>query len=294
VLGKDLPPGDHVAESWEIVDRGPDQSVVDQGPLAGTTLHELVTQRGPELLGRHEPQPQFPLLLKFLDAQRDLSVQVHPSDEQAGRLTPPDLGKTEAWVVLHTEPGSQIYAGLKRGFDRHAVEREMTRGTLPLCLHRFEPQVGDCVFVPAGTVHALGAGLLVCELQQASDTTFRLFDWNRVDDQGRPRPLHIEQGLAAIDFESGPRQPQRPRPTDRPHVRQWVACDKFVLDRWDLTQHATLGGDDRFHILVALEGRLRVDGSLLSAGESMLLPAALGACHVTPEPHVRLLDAYLP
>src|SRR5207245_2472669 len=111
----------------------------------------------------------------------------------------PDLSKTEAWVVLHAEPGSLIYAGLKRGFDRAALQREVQRGTTELCLHRLEPKPGDCLFIPAGTVHALGAGLLVAEIQEASDTTFRLFDWNRVGPDGNPRPLHVEQALATID-----------------------------------------------------------------------------------------------
>src|SRR5690606_25050283 len=129
----------------------------------------------------HAPQPRFPLLFKLLDAQKTLSVQVHPDDRRAALLNPPDYGKTEAWVVLDAEPGSLIYAGLKRGFDRHALAREIARGTVELCLHRFEPQPGDCVFIPAGVVHALGTGLLIAEIQQSSDTTYRLFDWNRVD-----------------------------------------------------------------------------------------------------------------
>ena len=194
VLGKPIGEGSDYAESWEVVDHGADQSRVAFGPLAGTTLGELVREHGHELLGRHHPQPQFPLLIKLLDAQQKLSVQVHPNDEQAARLDTPDYGKTEAWVVLAAEPGSRIYAGLKRGFDRPALERELNRGTCELCLHHFEPRVGDCVFLPAGTVHALGGGLLIAEVQQSSDTTYRLFDWNRVGPDGRPRALHIEAG----------------------------------------------------------------------------------------------------
>ena len=123
-LGKPIGAGEDYAESWEIVDHGADQSIVAAGRLAGKSLHELVTQYGEELFGRHHPQPQFPLLFKFLDAHRNLSVQVHPNDEQARLLDPPDLGKTEAWVVVHAEPGSLVYAGLKRGFDRQALDRK--------------------------------------------------------------------------------------------------------------------------------------------------------------------------
>ena len=168
-------------------------------------MHDLVTQHGPALFGRHHPQRQFPLLFKFLDCQQTLSVQVHPNDEQAARLNPPDLGKTEAWVVLAAEPGSKIYAGLKPGVDRADVgARNNAPALCEECLHQFEPQAGDCVFIEAGTVHALGAGLLIAEIQQASDTTFRLFDWNRVDRDGKPRPLHIRESLDTIDFLARP------------------------------------------------------------------------------------------
>ncbi len=148
----------------------------------------------PELLGRHHPQSRFPLLVKFLDAALPLSVQVHPNDEQAARLNPPDLGKTEAWYILSADPGSTIYAGLRPGVDRQQLADAIGQGTCEKLLHHFQPKAGDCLFIPAGTVHALGAGLLVAEVQQSSDTTFRLYDWNRVGPDGKPRPLHVEQG----------------------------------------------------------------------------------------------------
>ena len=211
-----------------------DQSRVAAGPLAGTTLGELRAHCGQELFGRHHPQSRFPLLFKFLDCAKTLSVQVHPDDAQAARLSPPDLGKTEAWVVLAAEPNSVIYAGLKRGFDRHALEREVQRGTCELCLHRLEPKPGDCLFLPAGAVHASGAGLVIAEIQQASDATYRLFDWNRLGSDGKPRPLHMNQALEAIDYELGPVHVQTVQTTDSPQVNRLVECNKFVLDRWDL------------------------------------------------------------
>jgi mannose-6-phosphate isomerase len=192
MLGKPIGPGDDYAESWEIVDHGVDQSVVRAGPLAGAALGQLVREQGAALLGRHAPQRGFPLLMKLLDCNRTLSVQVHPNDEQGARLTPPDRGKTEAWVVLAADEGSVIYAGLKSGVTRDDLAASLEHGTCAELLHAFAPRVGDCVFIPAGTVHALGAGLVIAEIQQASDTTFRLFDWNRVDAEGKPRPLHIE------------------------------------------------------------------------------------------------------
>ena len=138
--------------------------------------------------------------MKFLDAAKDLSVQVHPNDAQAARLVPPDAGKTEAWVVLATEAGGTIYAGLMPGVDRRALADAIAQGTCSDLLHRFVPAVGDCVFLPAGTVHALGRGLLVAEIQQSSDVTYRLFDWNRVGPDGKPRRLHVQEGLDVVDF----------------------------------------------------------------------------------------------
>jgi mannose-6-phosphate isomerase len=293
--------GSDWAESWEVVDHGADQSVVALGPHAGQSLHDLVTAHGRELFGRHYPQRQFPLLFKYLDARLPLSVQVHPNDAYAQKMTKPDLGKTEAWLVVGAEPGSLLYAGLKAGVDRAALAQAVADGTTEDCLHIIEAQPGDCIFIPAGVPHALGAGLVIAEIQQASDTTFRLFDWNRVGPDGQPRALHIEQALDVIDYDFGPVAPQTPQATDRPHAQRLVACDKFVLDRWEMSREdapQTLGGDDRFHIISVLEGeaRLALSGSsaLLQIGETTLLPAAAGAAQVTTSSGARLLDMYLP
>ena len=298
VLGKPIGEGDDYAESWELVDHGDDQSVVLAGPAAGKSLHALLTEQGPALLGRHYPQTQFPLLFKFLDCRKDLSLQVHPNDEQAQQQTEPDLGKTEAWIILAAEPGSLIYTGLKRGFDRAAVEREISRGTLPLCLHKLEPRVGDCIFIPAGIVHALGAGFLVAEIQQASDTTFRLFDWNRIGADGKPRALHIEQGLAVTDYAAGPISPQTPQATEQPHAERLVACDKFVLDRWSIEEPQSLENDSRFHLIVVLAGAVDLEndpsGKPLASGELALIPASCRARRIIPREPTVLLDIYLP
>lgn len=302
-FGKRLGDDPHYAESWEICDHDQDQSVVLAGELAGKTLGELVRDRGRELLGRHHPQTRFPLLFKFLDAQQRLSVQVHPNDNQAARLRPPDFGKTEAWVVLGAEPGAPLYVGFKPGFDRRAVERELHRGTLELCLHRFEPKAGDCVFLPAGVVHAIGGGLLIAEIQQSSDVTYRLFDWNRVGPDGQPRTLHVEQALACINFDYGPGRPLQPRRADSGNVsakdvERLVECDKFILDRRRLTGPVSLGGDDRCHILAVIEGAAVVAGDPLKAplmrGGTCLLPAGCGATRITPVGEAIILDAYLP
>lgn len=297
VLGKPLGEGEDYAESWEVCDRDPEQSVVVQGPLEGTTLRTLVREHGRELLGRHYPQERFPLLFKFLDCNQTLSVQVHPDDSLAATLVPPDLGKTEAWVVLAAEPGSVIYAGLRRGVDRPVLEREVQRGTCDLCLHRFEPKPGDCVLILAGTVHALGAGLLVAEVQQSSDTTWRLYDWNRLGADGKPRPLHVAQALAAIDYKRGPVDPCTPQPTGIANRQRLAACDKFVLDRWQLGT-AVVGGDDRCHIVAVISGAARIAGmpayESLAVGSTLLLPAASGPVMFESPQNAVLLDVYLP
>ncbi len=297
-LGKSLGSGEHYSESWEIVDHGDDQSVVVGGPLAGATLHDLVTDHGKSLLGRHHGRRQFPLLLKFLDCQKPLSVQVHPNDAQAAHLTPPDSGKTEAWVILAAEPGSKIYAGLRPGVDRAALERAVAEGGCEKCLHSFEPKVGDCVFIEAGTVHALGAGFLIAEIQQASDTTFRLFDWNRVDRDGRPRALRVRQSLDTIDYRRGPVRPIVPRREDQPHIERLVTCDKFVLDRWQVETPQPLLTNDQFHIVTVVDGELdvltAVEKTRLGRGDTVLIPACTREAQLAPQGRAVLLDTYLP
>ncbi len=296
-LGKPLGPGNDYAESWEVCDHGADQSIIDQGPLAGTTLGELVRLRGAELLGRDYPLSSFPLLVKFLDAAQALSVQVHPDDEHAAGLNPPDLGKTEAWYILAAAPGSRVYAGLRPGVDRQQLEEAIRQGTCENELHHFEPSAGDCLFIPAGTVHALGSGLLIAEVQQSSDTTFRLYDWNRVGRDGKPRPLHVEQGLAVVDFQRGPVDPVQPQPTQRSWVSRLVACEKFIIDRWDFDRSELIGGDERFHIVCVLEGAVCIDGdphsAVLAKGGTALLPASIGSVRLVPQQRTVLLVAYL-
>ncbi|MBL9089624.1 MAG: class I mannose-6-phosphate isomerase [Planctomycetaceae bacterium] len=301
VLGKPLGPETDYAESWEIVDHGQDQSVVVGGPWTGRTLGELTAVEGSALLGRHAPQQRFPLLFKFLDCREKLSVQVHPNDAQAATLTPPDLGKTEAWVILAAEPGSVIYAGLKPGHDRAALQHATADGTSDRCLHRFEPQVGECLFLPAGVVHAPGGGLLIAEIQQASDTTFRLFDWNRTGADGKPRQLHIEQGLAVIDYDFGPARMQSPQPTGDAHVERLVACDKFVLDRITLAagDEWTLTNDDRFRIFAVCDGAVTIATAgnaptNFDKGATCLLPACVTMATLRAEQPTAVLMAYLP
>lgn len=296
-LRKPLPEDDLVyAESWEVVDHGTDQSIVAEGPFAGTSLSSLVREHGEWLLGRNHPQSKFPLLFKFLDCQRKLSVQVHPNDAQGSLLQPPDLGKTEAWLIMAAEPGSCLYAGLRDGIDRAELMRHIDQGTVDQALHQVHPQAGDCIFIPAGTVHALGDGLLVAEIQQSSNTTFRLFDWNRVDSDGNPRPLHIQQGLDVIDFDRGAVEPVVACQTAVESVERLVSCDKFELNRIRLAAGQSIfqGGDQTCHLLVAVDGEVAIGDCRLHRGETVLLPAASPPVEVAALGDAILLEVHLP
>jgi mannose-6-phosphate isomerase len=295
-LGKAIPAEGIWAESWEIVDHREHESVIDNGPLAGETLGGLMRQDPLWLVGRAEAiGGRFPLLVKYLDCQGVLSVQVHPDDAYALRMNPPDLGKTEAWYIVDAQPGAVLYAGLKPGIDREALRRAIASGQTAACLHQLQPKAGDCVFIPAGTVHALGAGLIVAEIQQASNTTFRLYDWDRVDAQGNARALHVDESLETIDFDSGPRQWQQPQALPEPGRERLVECDKFLFDRIAGVGQAIVGGDGRFHILTVPQGcvHLRAGGdeTVLETGDTVLLPASLGPTEALLADGTTLLDA---
>ncbi|MEL6108991.1 MAG: type I phosphomannose isomerase catalytic subunit [Planctomycetota bacterium] len=293
LLGKEVGTEGNDAESWEIVDHGDDQSVVDDGPLAGKTLAELIGSRREWLMGESSQADGFPLLLKYLDCNRVLSVQVHPDDAYGATMEVPDRGKTEAWYVVAAEPESLIYAGLKAGTDRRALSEAMAAGETDSVLHSFHPDPGDCVFIPAGTVHALGAGLVIAEIQQSSNTTFRLFDWNRLGGDGNPRPLHVEQSLEVSDYDSGPVQPRKSDPATE-GWQNLIRCDKFRLRTLE-TGEDTVGGDGEFHVLTVPNGQVTLEtdsGSmLLNRGQSVLLPAAMDACRVKLSPESTLLSA---
>jgi mannose-6-phosphate isomerase len=297
-LGKQVGPESDYAESWEIVDHGADQSRVLAGPLAGKSLGELTRDYNAALLGRHAGYKTFPLLFKFLDANDRLSIQVHPDDARAALREPPDLGKMEAWVILAREPRSFLYAGLRRGSTREILAGEILRHTVELSCNRIEPAVGDCYFLPPGVVHAIGPGLLVAEIQQASDTTYRLYDFDRKGPDGQPRKLHIDEALECIDYAHGPVLAQRPQPTGVAGFDRLVSCEKFVLERGKITGMRQLGGDHRCHIIAVTEGSLQISGdpvqNPLAAGGVALLPADCGAVTVQAPTGATLLDAYLP
>jgi mannose-6-phosphate isomerase len=291
VLGKVLPDEQPYGESWEVSDHPSHHSVVAGGPQRGRTLHELMSRNRGELLGAAaERYPTFPWLVKFLDANDWLSVQVHPDEVAVKQLWPGEGSKTEAWFVLDAAPGSRIYAGLLPGTDAGRLREALAAGAVQECLHSFEPKPGDCVFLPAGTVHAVGSGVLIAEVQQTSDATFRLFDWNRRDAQGKSRTLHVEESLASVHWDQGPVHPVRvPDAVGRTEL---VRCRYFALDHVRERKPFRVGG--ALQALIVLRGRGRLGTEELAVGQTWLLPAALPAATCTPDGDLAVLVCTLP
>jgi mannose-6-phosphate isomerase len=265
----DFPPGVVESSSGWI------SSEVVNGPLAGRTLHWLVEHHREELLGPialSGPAGQFPILIKFLDAREDLSVQVHP-DQAYADANPHAHLKTEAWYVVQRDPGSRVLKGLRPGASRDAFQEAISRGDVDGLINSVPAEEGDCFYLPSGTVHALGAGLLVAEVQTPSDTTFRVFDFNRIDPSTRkPRTLHVEQALRCIDFSTEPTAEDSPNAGSR-----LVTSPYFHLERIQLKS-----GERRLihntgpSVLLVVEGELELDHATHAAkGEVVLLPASL-------------------
>lgn len=288
LYGKALPPGKIIGESWEISDRSDANSVVTNGPLAGKTLSELMHSHRAEIMGRaRSPDGRFPLLIKLLDAQDNLSLQVHPPQHLAA-----DLGgcaKTEMWYVSAAEPGSMLYAGLRRGVTREEFADKTRKGTVAECFHQLPVREGDSLFLPSGRVHALGKGLVIFEIQQNSDTTYRVFDWNRVDSAGKARQLHIEESLKCIDFEDfEPSLTPNNGAVLRPLARHalfsvdLVAIAKGAQYREHITEPRVIG---------VVSGSVQIGDVNLRAGQFALIPAALKAFSLDGQSYAKVLVA---
>ena len=304
-LQKPIGEGNDYAESWELADHGSDQSRINGGPLNGgplngTTLRQLMQSHPQELLGRQAGLTQFPLLIKFLDANDWLSLQVHPDDKLAQRYDPHENGKTEAWVILDAQPESRICAGLKSGVDAAALRAGLLSGNIEDLLHMIPVTPGDCVFVPAGTVHAIGPGILLAEVQQQSNLTFRLHDWGRVDANGQPREIHVERSIECTDFARGPVFPVTPVTLcDQDHVfEELVRCEYFVIRRHTALEPFEISTSDQFRILMCLKGRAAVSTpggtQSLRGGVTMLIPAESGVAEIVPRGQFQMLEILRP
>lgn len=303
VLGKRLPEGKPIGESWELFDFPPGvvesssdwiSSEVVNGPLVGHTLHWLVEHHRNELLG---PVPlsgsagQFPILIKFLDAREDLSVQVHP-DQAYSEANPHAHLKTEAWYVLQRDPGSRLLKGLRSGASRETFKEAITRGDVDRLIKSVPAEEGDCFYLPSGTVHALGAGLLVAEVQTPSDTTFRVFDFNRIDpSSGKPRTLHVEQALRCINFSTESTAEDSPDTGSRLVTSPYFHLERIQLGSGQRRMIRNSGPS----VLIAIEGALEFDGSTRAVkGEVVLLPASLRDATATTQSGCTWLEVTFP
>lgn len=289
---KPLPPGVPIGESWEISDRPQAVSVIANGPLAGRDLHWLMKHERQGLMGDAQAaSDRFPLLVKLLDAREKLSLQVHPPAKIARQLG--GEPKTEMWYIAKAEPDAELFVGLRRGSTRAEFEERLKSGTVAECFHRIPVRAGDAMFLPSGRVHAIGAGLVIFEIQQNSDTTYRVYDWNRVGLDGKPRELHVQQSLASIDFSDlEPHLEQRGSQDEGPaKVRRLVDEPLFSVREIKLASQSQIPLQPEWLQLVAVvEGQLQLqhrhqevvpDKAFLegwakvSSGEFCLVPAAL-------------------
>jgi mannose-6-phosphate isomerase len=293
------PSAEPTGEAWVLSDHGDAHSVVAAGPLAGTTLRQLLDRAPERILGRGRAvNGRFPLLLKFIHAHQPLSVQVHPTDARARELEgPAAVGKTEAWVVLEADPTARVYAGLQPGVTADQLRRAVHRGGIEDLLYATAPDPGDSFFLRAGTVHAIGGGLVLFEVQQTSDLTYRLHDWGRTDPKtGKPRELNVDKGLACVDHDLGPCRPFRPTTEfrGRPRLVPLAECDYFTLGRWDTAQPFRAGAPGACRILVGIAGRacLKHGGAEypITIGSVWLLPAEVGLCEVVPHGPAVILE----
>ena len=302
LLTAPLPDNDPIGEAWLLSDRDDHASLVADGLLKGQTIGQLMKKFPEQMMGKLAGKfNRFPLLLKFLDAHEMLSVQVHPSDRQKDFILDGEQGKTEAWVVLESTSESKIYAGLKPKTTAENLRQSIANGTVEDHLSYFTPKRGDAVLLPAGTVHALGGDIVVFEVQQNSDVTFRLFDWNHIDAKtGKPRALQIDQAVACIDFAQGEKANVIPVLEEQKSVlrERLFQCEYFRLWRLSGKLPFTVGEKDLPRVLVCIDGEGELEHNNTSytirKGDVWLLPSIVGSCMFSPYATVSLLEIALP
>lgn len=294
---------DPIGESWEIADHDEDKSIVSNGALKGKTLHQLFTENPSELAGnaidRNSPD-KFPLMLKLLDSKSALSVQVHPDDKYADTKKKGELGKTEAWYILEADKDACIYYGLKDNLSRTDFEQAIKDGVTDKCMNKIYVSGGEVFYIPSGTVHALGPGVRMAEIQQNSDTTFRIFDWNRVGLDGKARELHIEDSLAVTDYNSKLRGKAEPAVIEQENAlrESFITCEKFAFEKIsNIQKNTTLDTEHKsFHIITVVEGNISVECSegeeLLNKWQTCLIPSCCGKYEVTADENSSFLLFY--
>jgi mannose-6-phosphate isomerase len=300
-LGKRLPSDEPYGEAWDLSSHPAMTTRVVGGPLEGWPLDRVWREQYHALTGHTGTPGPFPLLLKWLDCRDWLSVQVHPSDDVAGRLLGDPFGKTEAWFILDAGPDGRVYAGLKAGVGPGELRAALANGTVADCLHQFRPAPGDCLYLRAGTVHAVGGGVLMAEVQQSSDATFRLFDWNRPGADGQPRPLHIEESFASIDWQAGPVDPVVPQSLSfGGNLRETlVEGTYFQVERWTLAGgRLSNPAEGRLSLVMVVRGQARLawpgGEEVVTRGETRVIPACCAAVSWEGSADTQLLVTTLP
>ncbi|MBR3009805.1 MAG: class I mannose-6-phosphate isomerase [Prevotella sp.] len=288
-----------VGESWEISGVPGNETIVSGGPDAGRNLNDLVAEQKEALVGKANYDRfgnEFPLLIKFIDARDDLSIQVHPTDEIAHRQGR-ERGKTEMWYLMPSEPEATLLCGLKKHITPDEYKRMVSEKTIVDAIARYPVHEGDCFFLPAGRIHAIGSGCFLAEIQQTSDVTYRIYDFDRHDDLGRPRELHTELAAESINYDVLPDYQTHYTPAKNQRV-QLVECPYFTTSVYNLDQPIDLDYTslDSFVILIGLSGAgivTEADGTrfVLRAGETILLPATTGRLSV--EGTVKFLETYV-
>ncbi len=302
VLGKHMPEGP-IGESWELSDHFDDVSIVRNGPLEGRSLREIWHCDPEGVLGTclaSRDYGEFPLLVKFIDAAQWLSVQVHPDDEYARLYGEGESGKEEAWYVIDAAEGARLVAGLREGTTREQFRHLLEEGRIEECLHYVDVKAGDIVHVSAGTVHSIGPGILLCEIQETSDATYRVWDWGRVGLDGRSRPLHIDKAIDVIRFESTPAGKACPDVLQEaaPRREMLTTCRHFRIEKLESREPFELEPvEGSFQVLVSIHATATVvcegERYVLGRADTMLLPAALPSARVEPEGALVLLRAFV-
>ena len=293
----DLP---NIGESWDISCRPQEMGVIANGPNSGLSFEEYINLDKENVLGKKlKNTTSFPLLIKIIDANDALSIQVHPNDEDAKKLGSTDTGKSEMWYILHPPNDGKLIIGLKPGITQESLEAAYKNGTVEDCLNRLEVKTGDIIDIPAGLIHALTPGVMVAEVQQNSDITYRLYDYNRLGLDGQPRPLHVKEALAVSDFEE--KLPKTvvtgtAKTIGRNTITHVIKNRHFAVEKYEISEPIEENTNpDMFCIFICVSGRATIGIVEITSGESVFLPAGMGAYNISPSGKTAiLLKSYVP
>ncbi|MGM0498409.1 MAG: type I phosphomannose isomerase catalytic subunit [Bacteroidota bacterium] len=301
VLNKDIPGDKKIGESWEISAVQGDTSIVKNGYLAGNSLQELIEVYMADLVGEKIYETygiEFPLLIKFIDATDVLSIQVHPDDELAKKRHKA-FGKTEMWYVVQADEGAELISGFNQEMDKETYLKHLNNNTLPEILNNEKVKAGDVFYLPSGRVHAIGAGILLAEIQQTSDITYRIFDWNRMGADGKPRELHTDLALDAIDYKYYGKY-RTDYEAEKNESANLVSCQYFTTNILEVDQEIEKDWitTDSFVIYMCLEGKAEFeydeeDRVEIEAGETVLIPASIDHLKYIPRKYAKFLEVYI-